>query len=130
MKPQAVKILVPLIIIAAVAISMGIYVPYYVKHVHKQFKVGQSVGEVSAIITGLVKHPDNCTWEWSQIDEPLPMISDQCSFPEDKIFVEGKGNKFELKISFVGPGFSKNDFQIVFSNAGKVLTISEIRRWD
>lgn len=125
-----VKIIIAVGMIGAFAFIFGLHVPFYVKHIHKQITVGQSVDNVAAIVSNSKKQPDICSWRMAGLEFPFESEGEQCTFPEDKISIDGKGDNFELTLCYIGPGFSKNDFYVTFNNNGKVVSVSDIRRWD
>jgi hypothetical protein len=129
MKKYKILVIGALIVVGLIAVS-GIHIPFIVAHIHKQIKVGQNATEVTKIISGFKRQPDIATWRVEGTETRLHSERRQCNFPSDKIIFVGKTNKINLELCYVGPGFLKNDFYITFNSLGKVVFVSNIRKWD
>ena len=123
------RILIAALIIIGFLALFGIHVPFIAGHIHKQIKVGQSVEEVTGIVSGFIRKPDASSWRVEGTETRF-YAGRQCTFPSDKIKFDGKTDNINLELCYVGPGFLKNDFYVTFNGYGKVVFVSDIRQWD
>lgn len=125
-----IKLALIIFIVAIILWDIGIQVPFIANQARSQIKKSMSIAEVTGILTSYAKPPDICSWEKENADKPIFSTRKQCDFPKEAFLLEKGGKNIKLSITFMGPGFLHNDFQVIFDSSGYVLAVSEVKHWD
>ena len=87
--------------------------------------MGMNLEQVSSIINEGIISPNICSWRYEETKEFSLSTRDKCSIP-----TEFDGNRrITLNVLYMGPAFQHNEFDVEFSKE-KVISISELRKWD
>lgn len=127
---RPIKFSLAIVILIWMLYILGLHKPFIVNCVRKQIKPGQSIDQVIDILSNARQNPDLCCWQIAGTKDPICSDRKNCDFPEGQINLNGVEQALQLSVLFIGPGFSHNNFQVIFDSVGNVVSVSGVKRWD
>jgi hypothetical protein len=127
---KPIKISLAIVILIWILYIIGLHKPFVVNRVRKQIKQGQSIDQVIGILSNARQRPDLCCWQIAGTKDPICSVRKNCDFPKDKIMLNSEEQEIQLSVLFIGSSFSHNNFHVMFDSTGKVVSVSDIKRWD
>jgi hypothetical protein len=117
-------------ILIGILFIIGQRTPVIAMRVKKQIKPGQSVNQVIEILNNAGKKPHLCCWQTAGIEDPICSNPKRCDFPGEKIKLNKVEQEVQLSVLYMGMGFLHNEFHVIFDGVGKVVFVSDVKRWD
>lgn len=106
-----------------------------VEKVYREIAIGMSVSEVMDILSryeGRHQYRIKLCSKDNICEDKMYKPADFAATTNGIIYKKQDYSRYEAKIIvlFVGPGYLKNDFEVVFDSDNKVSLKTPVRRWD